>query len=61
MAAEKEAIIADYAKQVMEGKAKWPTLAPPVGATPADVGEPPKTWAEARANAAARNKAVYGS
>lgn len=61
IAAEREQIIADYAKQVMEGKAKWPTLAPPVGTTPANEGAPPKTWAEARANSQARNKAVYGS
>jgi hypothetical protein len=58
---EKDAIIAEYAKQVMEGKAKWPTLAPATGTTPADVsGEAPKTWAEARANAQARARAAAG-
>lgn len=59
--AERDQIIADYAKQVQEGKAKWPTLAPQVGATPADVsGEAPKTWAEARHNAQARAAAARG-
>jgi hypothetical protein len=58
--AERDAIIADYAKQVMEGKAKWPTLPPPVGDAPADItGAPPKTFAEARANAKARAEAAY--
>lgn len=59
--AERDAIIADYAKQVMEGKAKWPTIAPATGGTPSDTtGEPPKSWAEARKASEARRKAAYG-
>lgn len=62
LTAERDAIIAEYAKQVQEGKAKWPTLAPPPGGTPADPGgHAPKTWAEARHSAQARARAVPGT
>ena len=51
--------VVEYAQKVMDGKAKWPTMATPTGVTPADTtGGPPKTWAEARAASAARTQAA---
>lgn len=60
--AERDAVIAEFVKSVQEGKAKWPTLAPPPGVAPADItGGPPKTFAEARKATEARARARAAS